>query len=96
MEDNYRHQGLRKQLIMSLSKKGISDDRILDVMNKIPRHLFMDNAFINFAYQDKAFPIGDFIFLFLFIFIILFIYIVKSIFYIHKIKTVIFLGFIAK
>ena len=26
---------------------------------QIPRHLFLDNAFVNFAYQDKAFPIGS-------------------------------------
>tara|TARA_B100001029_G_C14976625_1_gene403467 strand:- start:139 stop:867 length:729 start_codon:yes stop_codon:yes gene_type:complete len=58
MEDNYRHQGLRKKLVEGLSKKGICDQRILDVINKIPRHLFMDNAFLGFAYQDKAFPIG--------------------------------------
>lgn len=58
MEDNYRHQGLRKKLVEKLSKKGISDKRVLDVLNTIPRHLFMDNAFLDFAYQDKAFPIG--------------------------------------
>lgn len=59
MEDTFRHKGLRKQLISNLSKKGIYDQRVLDVMNNIPRHLFMDTAFVNFAYQDKAFPIGD-------------------------------------
>ena len=32
---------------------------ILDAINSIPRHLFLDNAFVNFAYQDKAFPIGS-------------------------------------
>ena len=58
MEDSFRHQGLRKQLIEKLSGKGIHNTEILDAMNKIPRHLFMDNAFVNFAYKDKAFPIG--------------------------------------
>jgi len=58
MEDSFRHQGLRKQLIEHLASKGISDSNVLDAMNKIPRHLFMDNAFVNFSYQDKAFPIG--------------------------------------
>ena len=58
MEDSFRHQGLRKQLIEHLASKGISDLNVLNAMNKIPRHLFMDNAFVNFSYQDKAFPIG--------------------------------------
>jgi protein-L-isoaspartate(D-aspartate) O-methyltransferase len=59
MEDSFRHQGLRKQLIDQLSSKGIYNTKILSAMGKIPRHLFMDNAFVNFAYQDKAFPIGE-------------------------------------
>jgi protein-L-isoaspartate(D-aspartate) O-methyltransferase len=57
MEDSFRHQGLRKQLTEMLSAKGIHNTEVLDAMNKIPRHLFLDNAFVNFAYQDKAFPI---------------------------------------
>jgi len=58
MVDSFRHQGLRKKLIENLASKGISNSNVLDAMNKIPRHLFMDNAFVNFSYQDKAFPIG--------------------------------------
>jgi len=58
MEDSFRHQGLRKQLIEQLAGKGIHNTKVLAAMGKIPRHLFMDNAFVNFAYQDKAFPIG--------------------------------------
>ena len=59
MEDSFRHQGLRKQLTEQLSVKGIHNTAVLDTINKIPRHLFLDNAFVNFAYQDKAFPIGE-------------------------------------
>ena len=59
MVDSFRHQGLRKQLIEHLASKGISSLEVLNAMNKIPRHLFMDNAFVNFSYQDKAFPIGS-------------------------------------
>ena len=58
MVDSFRHQGLRKQLVEHLASKGITNLEVLNAMNKIPRHLFLDNAFINFAYQDKAFPIG--------------------------------------
>jgi protein-L-isoaspartate(D-aspartate) O-methyltransferase len=55
--DNFRHQGMRKNLIASLRKKGISDEKVLNAMLEVPRHLFMDNAFLEFAYEDKAFPI---------------------------------------
>lgn len=58
MKDTFRHKGLRKQLVDELSGKGIRDSKVLDMINEIPRHLFMDNAFIQFAYKDKAFPIG--------------------------------------
>jgi len=58
MVDSFRHQGLRKQLVEHLASKGITNLEVLNAMNRIPRHLFLDNAFVNFAYQDKAFPIG--------------------------------------
>lgn len=56
--DNLRHQGMRKRLADGLRIKGIKDQRILDAISKIPRHLFMDSSFIQFAYKDQAFPIG--------------------------------------
>tara|TARA_B100000686_G_C16413244_1_gene773309 strand:+ start:114 stop:764 length:651 start_codon:yes stop_codon:yes gene_type:complete len=58
MEDTFRHQGLRKMLVDSIRKKGIKDENVLNIINSIPRHLFMDNAFVEFAYKDQAFPIG--------------------------------------
>jgi protein-L-isoaspartate(D-aspartate) O-methyltransferase len=57
--DTYKHQGLRKKLVDTVRSKGIEDQSVLEAINKIPRHLFMDNAFLQFAYQDKAFPIGS-------------------------------------
>jgi protein-L-isoaspartate(D-aspartate) O-methyltransferase len=57
--DTYRHQGMRKRLIDSLVSKGIKDQRALEAMQKVPRHFFMDSSFLEFAYQDKAFPIGS-------------------------------------
>ena len=59
MKDTFRHKGLRKILVESLKEKGIKSVSVLDMINEIPRHQFMDNAFIQFAYQDKAFPIGS-------------------------------------
>lgn len=58
-EDSYRHKGLRKQLIDSLREKGISDERVLQSMEAIPRHYFLDSAFDKVAYEDKAFPIAE-------------------------------------
>lgn len=57
--DTLRHQGLRKRLVEGLRIKGIRDQRVLDAIAKVPRHLFMDSSFIQFAYKDQAFPIGS-------------------------------------
>jgi len=58
ISDGYKEQGLRKQLVNEIIDKGIKDQRVIDAIGKIPRHVFMDSAFVNFAYVDKAFPIG--------------------------------------
>lgn len=58
-EDSYKHRGLRNKLVKILQKKGISDAQVLAAMGKVPRHLFFDNALLEHAYQDKAFPIGE-------------------------------------
>ena len=49
---------MRKKLVETIKNKGIADERVLNAINKIPRHLFMDSGFIDHAYVDKAFPIG--------------------------------------
>ena len=58
MRDTEKHQGLRNQLVKILEKKGITDKNVLEAIRKIPRHLFLDSGFEQYAYQDKAFPIG--------------------------------------
>ncbi|MBN8565334.1 MAG: protein-L-isoaspartate(D-aspartate) O-methyltransferase [Flavobacteriales bacterium] len=58
MRDTEKHQGLRNQLVKLLAEKGITDKNVLEAIKKIPRHLFLDSGFEQFAYQDKAFPIG--------------------------------------
>lgn len=58
MKDTPKHKGLRNQLVDTLKEKGITNDAVLEAIRKIPRHLFLDSSFENFAYQDKAFPIG--------------------------------------
>jgi len=58
MKDTHRHKGLRNQLVKIIKEKGIKDEKVLNAISKIPRHLFMDSSFIDFAYQDNAFPIA--------------------------------------
>lgn len=58
LKDTNKHQGLRNQLVKLLREKGITDENVLAAIAKIPRHLFLDSSFEDFAYQDKAFPIA--------------------------------------
>ena len=58
MKDTHKHQGLRNQLVKTIVEKGITDKNVLKAIANIPRHLFMDSGFVDFAYQDKAFPIS--------------------------------------
>lgn len=58
MEDNYKHKGIRRQLVALLQSKGIKNQQVLQAIEAIPRHLFLDSSFLKFAYQDEAFPIG--------------------------------------
>ncbi len=58
MKDTAKHQGLRNQLVSVLQEKGITDRNVLEAIKKIPRHLFLNSSFEDYAYQDKAFPIG--------------------------------------
>ena len=58
MRDTEKHHGLRNQLVKLLEGKGITDTNVLEAIRRIPRHLFLDSGFEQYAYQDKAFPIG--------------------------------------
>lgn len=59
IEDTFLHQGQRKKLVATLREKGIKNEEVLEVIGKIPRHVYFDKVFHNkFAYEDVAFPIG--------------------------------------
>lgn len=58
LQDTYRHKGLRKKLIEQIRAKGFSDEAVLTAMMDVPRHFFFDSGFLEFAYEDKPFPIG--------------------------------------
>ncbi|MCC9135411.1 protein-L-isoaspartate(D-aspartate) O-methyltransferase [Pontibacter silvestris] len=57
--DSYRHKGMRRTLVNQLREKGIRDARVLAAIEAVPRHFFFEKAFLEQAYQDKAFPIGE-------------------------------------
>lgn len=59
VQESFRHKGLRKKLVEILREKGITDEKVLQAIDRVPRHLFLDSGFLEFAYQDKAFPIGS-------------------------------------
>jgi protein-L-isoaspartate(D-aspartate) O-methyltransferase len=58
-EDSYLHKGLRKSLVEVVRKKGITNEKVLAAIQAVPRHFFLDSAFTNLAYEDRAFPIGE-------------------------------------
>lgn len=62
-EDEYLFKGKRRRLVDQLKLKGIKSQKVLDAIEKIPRHLFFDSttarpALLDHAYSDKALPIG--------------------------------------
>ncbi|WP_298300269.1 protein-L-isoaspartate(D-aspartate) O-methyltransferase [Hydrotalea sp.] len=58
-EDTYRHKGLRNQLVQQLKQKGITNEAVLNAIQNVPRHFFLDSAFDKIAYEDRAFPIAE-------------------------------------
>ncbi|WP_374361853.1 protein-L-isoaspartate(D-aspartate) O-methyltransferase [Cloacibacterium sp.] len=59
MQDSFVHKGKRKILVDYLrTKTGISDEKVLKAINEVPRHLFLESIFEDFAYEDRAFPIA--------------------------------------
>jgi protein-L-isoaspartate(D-aspartate) O-methyltransferase len=50
---------MRRKLVEEIRSKGIRDERILAAIGSLPRHFFLDKAFEEWAYEDKAFPIGN-------------------------------------
>lgn len=58
MEDSHLHRGLRAQMIAELAQHEIFDNRVLEAMNEVPRHFFLDSALAQIAYENKAVPIG--------------------------------------
>lgn len=58
MNKEFKFKGLRQKLVKELSKKGISDENVLNAMEKVKRHLFVDELLQDSAYEDRALPIA--------------------------------------
>ena len=58
-EDNYRHKGMRQQLVNQLRAAGFTNERVLAAINEVPRHVFLDSSFVEYAYSDQPFSIGS-------------------------------------
>lgn len=59
LKDSYKAKGLRRQLVKEIEGKGIKSATVLSAIGKMPRHVFFDSIFLEHAYEDKAFPIGE-------------------------------------
>lgn len=59
IKDNFKHKGKRSQMVAMLRDLGITDEKVLRVMENVPRHAFLDEAFLEFAYENRAFQIGE-------------------------------------
>jgi protein-L-isoaspartate(D-aspartate) O-methyltransferase len=58
MQDTFRQQGLRKRLVQELREEGITNEEVLKIIEKIPRHFFIETTFGDDAYENRPFPIG--------------------------------------
>ena len=57
-QDTFKHKGLRQQMVDRLRAGGITDEAVLQAMNEVPRHFFLDSALDSHAYEDRALKIG--------------------------------------
>jgi protein-L-isoaspartate(D-aspartate) O-methyltransferase len=57
-EDSFKHQGMRRKMIADLQAKKVGSQPVWEAMMRVPRHFFLDKAFLNQAYSDMAFRIG--------------------------------------
>lgn len=55
--DSFKHKGLRRLMVDDLRRKGITDEGVLEAMNSIPRHFFMDSSLDVLAYENRALEI---------------------------------------
>lgn len=55
----FTSQRTRTRMVCRLMDRGISNEQLLQVLNTVPRHMFVDEAIASRAYEDVALPIGE-------------------------------------
>lgn len=50
--------GVRQRMVQRLRQDGLSDERVLQALSAVQRHLFVDSALATQAYEDTSLPIG--------------------------------------
>jgi protein-L-isoaspartate(D-aspartate) O-methyltransferase len=59
MKDEAYYADLRYQMVSEqIISRGVHDERLLDALRRIPRHLFVPEEYANIAYSDSPLPIG--------------------------------------
>jgi protein-L-isoaspartate(D-aspartate) O-methyltransferase len=56
--EDYRYVGYRRKLIEEISGHGIDDLEILQLFDRVPRHIFLPEGVLPRAYEDAPLPIG--------------------------------------
>ena len=57
--DSPKYQGQRKLMVSKLKSLGINNKNVLNALNSVPRHLFMDPGLISHSYKNMAYPIDS-------------------------------------
>ena len=57
--DSPKYQGQRKLMASKLKSLGINNKNVLNALNSVPRHLFMDSGLISHSYKNMAYPIDS-------------------------------------
>lgn len=58
MKDTLQFKQEAKNLVNGLRQEGIADERVLNAIEKIPRHEFVEKGLVKYAYEDRPLPIG--------------------------------------
>jgi protein-L-isoaspartate(D-aspartate) O-methyltransferase len=59
LKDSYKYQGRRRRLAADLQEKGIRNEKVLEAIAQVPRHLFFLPSLEDKAYDDQAYPIDE-------------------------------------
>lgn len=57
---SFQFEDARREMVArQIEERGINDQRVLDAMRSIPRHLFVPDEYVHASYTDEPLPIGE-------------------------------------